>query len=254
MSERWDLRLGRWEDVLADVECDVLICDPPYSERTHDGHFAGCSDKKDAWAARTGRDDKRRRRRAITYASWTADDVARFVASWSPRTRGWMVCLTSHDLCEAYSSAFAAAGRYCFAPLPFVEPGKCPRLSGDGPASWTCWIMVARPSSREYQRWGSLDGAYVFPKGTVEQIRGVVGGKPVALMRAIVRDYSRPGDLICDPTAGLATTGVAALTMGRRFVGSECDPETYEKGRKRLSETQVVDLFDSGRATQESLL
>lgn len=30
-----DLRLGRYQDVLADVECDAVIADPPYSERTH---------------------------------------------------------------------------------------------------------------------------------------------------------------------------------------------------------------------------
>ena len=29
-----DLRLGRWQDVLADVTtCDAVICDPPYSAR-----------------------------------------------------------------------------------------------------------------------------------------------------------------------------------------------------------------------------
>ena len=76
----------------------------------------------------------------------------------------------------------------------------------------------------------------------------------MSLMRAIVRDYSRPGDLICDPTAGLATTGVAALTMGRRFVGAEMDPETHAKGAKRLAETQVVDLFDEGRLAKQGAL
>jgi 23S rRNA G2445 N2-methylase RlmL len=31
-----ELRLGRWQDVLDDiVQCDALITDPPYSERTH---------------------------------------------------------------------------------------------------------------------------------------------------------------------------------------------------------------------------
>ena len=35
----WDLRLGRWQDVLADVrEVDCVCVDPPYGERTHDGN------------------------------------------------------------------------------------------------------------------------------------------------------------------------------------------------------------------------
>ena len=34
------LRLGRWQDALAGVECDALIVDAPYSARTHGGHDA----------------------------------------------------------------------------------------------------------------------------------------------------------------------------------------------------------------------
>jgi len=29
----WDLHLGRWQDELADLECDAIICDPPYGAR-----------------------------------------------------------------------------------------------------------------------------------------------------------------------------------------------------------------------------
>ena len=43
---------------------------------------------------------------------------------------------------------------------------------------------------------------------------------PLALMGAIVRDYSKRGDLICDPCAGMATTAVAADMFGRLFVGA----------------------------------
>ena len=36
-----DFRLGKYQDVLCDVECDALICDPPYSDRTHKGRRTG---------------------------------------------------------------------------------------------------------------------------------------------------------------------------------------------------------------------
>ncbi len=37
-----DLRLGRWQEALADVgEVDAVITDPPYSARTHEGHDDG---------------------------------------------------------------------------------------------------------------------------------------------------------------------------------------------------------------------
>ena len=53
--------------------------------------------------------------------------------------------------------------------------------------------------------WGTLPGAYhgaPFDEGenTVTSSKRIVpGGKPTWLMRAIVGDYSRPGDLVVDP-------------------------------------------------------
>jgi len=67
-----------------------------------------------------------------------------------------------------------------------------------------------------------------------------MGGKPEWLMRAIVRDYTRPGDLVCDPCAGGATTLIAAALEGRRAIGAECDPKTYELACKRIERTALT--------------
>lgn len=38
----WDLRLGRWQDALADVgDVDAVITDPPFSQRTAEGFRGG---------------------------------------------------------------------------------------------------------------------------------------------------------------------------------------------------------------------
>ncbi len=36
-----EVRLGRWQDVLADVSAGTVICDPPYGQRTHSGALQG---------------------------------------------------------------------------------------------------------------------------------------------------------------------------------------------------------------------
>ena len=217
----WELRCGRWQDVLADVEqCDAIITDPPYSERTHSGHDDG-----------TGRDGATRR--ALDYSAWSGDDIAHLVELWSARVEGWWVVLTDHTSVPWWSQQLEDEGHYVFAPLPYVAPGSRVRLAGDGPSSWTTWLVVARPRTQPYSHWGTLPGAYVLPPGYAEQGM-LIGGKPLWLMRALVRDYSEPGDLIVDPCAGSGTTLLAAVIEGRSAIGAECDPATYELAVKRL--------------------
>jgi site-specific DNA-methyltransferase (adenine-specific) len=76
---------------------------------------------------------------------------------------------------------------------------------------------------------------------------GVMGGKPLWLMRALVRDYSRPGDLICDPCAGAATTLIAARAEGRHSVGAEMDPATHALAAKRIGRPYTPMLFEGLR-------
>jgi hypothetical protein len=52
-------------------------------------------------------------------------------------------------------------------------------------------------------------------------------GKPLALMTWLVRDLTRPGDLVLDPFMGCGTTGLACLALGRRFIGIEREPHYF---------------------------
>lgn len=223
----------------AGVVADALIVDAPYSERTHDGHDNGAAAGMDGRGA-----DYRERvakptggtgaRRAIDYVAWSADDVAAFVGAWSPSVRGWIGSLTDHALAPAWEASMEAAGRYVFSPLACVESGSRVRLGGDGPSQWSTWLVTSRPRTREWQSWGTLPGAYV---GASER-KPVTGGKPLWLMRAIVGDYSAPGDLVVDPCAGGGTTLVAAIELGRLAVGCEPDAGRYEIARSRCSKAR----------------
>ena len=43
-----------------------------------------------------------------------------------------------------------------------------------------------------------------------------------------IRAYSEPGDLVCDPMAGIGTTWIEATKLGREFIGFELFPEYIE--------------------------
>ena len=62
--------------------------------------------------------------------------------------------------------------------------------------------------------------------------------KPLDLLERIILASTNEGDLILDPFMGSGTTGVAALKLGRKFVGIEKEKEFIELAEKRLSATK----------------
>ena len=237
-----DLRLGRYQDVLADVsEVSTVICDPPYSARTHEGHDDGANlaDKKTFGHVRSnGKVDAYRARTKIDYETWGEREINSFVEEWAGRCAGWFCCMSDSDSCGIWRAAFESSGLTGFQPVPCVMPGMTVRMAGDGPSSWAVYLNVARPKS--LVRWGTLPGAY---QGAPDR-GGHIGGKPLWLMNAIIRDYSRPGDLICDPCAGGGTTLIAAASQGRKAIGAEMDPVTHAKAMRRIEAGYTPDWIE----------
>lgn len=64
--------------------------------------------------------------------------------------------------------------------------------------------------------------------------------KPVALLDRIIRTHSNEGDLVVDCFAGWGTTGVSALSNGRRFAGCEADAVAAAQANKRCEEAARV--------------
>jgi site-specific DNA-methyltransferase (adenine-specific) len=64
--------------------------------------------------------------------------------------------------------------------------------------------------------------------------------KPVALVSRCIRASTNPGDTVFDPFAGSGTTGVAALSLERRFLGCEMETEFLQISKRRLSNVSPV--------------
>lgn len=239
----YELRQGLWQDVGADITADVAIFDAPYGARTHTGHNA-CNK-----VAEVGFQN------GLDYEHFDEELIEAWVEHWHPRISGWIVSMTSHDLIPAWESALHAAGRYTFAPVPYVDFGKGPRVLGDGPASWTVYCVMARPRCLPWSAWGSLPGAYLRAKGDVvyKPPGGSprIGGKPLGVMRRIVEDYSRPGDTVVDMFGGHFTTALAALTKGRKAIVVEADPVAFAVGKARIEQGYVVDMFSAEPVASE---
>ncbi|MBR6810869.1 DNA (cytosine-5-)-methyltransferase [Candidatus Saccharibacteria bacterium] len=59
--------------------------------------------------------------------------------------------------------------------------------------------------------------------------------KSEKLMSEIIEVHSNKGDLILDPFMGSGTTGVSALSKGRRFIGCELSEEYFDIAKERIS-------------------
>lgn len=244
--------LGDFYECMQGTVCDTLIADPPYSERTHAKQRHGRKNAESAGGYLSSN--------GLSYRHYRPSDVYRFVDFWHPRTRGWMCILTDSELYPVWRDAMREMGRYVFAPLPCVMRGMGVRLAGDGPSSWSVWLVVARPP--ELSRWGTVQGAHMGSATDPEDLtmrglkRGAVkGAKPLWLMRSIVRDYSRPGELVCDPCMGSGTTLLAAEIEGRRATGCEQDEAAHLFTLQRLArwKPMVLPLGETRESTQETL-
>jgi DNA modification methylase len=81
--------------------------------------------------------------------------------------------------------------------------------------------------------------------------------KPVSIMSALVKVQSARGDVVLDPFMGSGSTGVAAVKLGRKFIGIEANPQFFDTACRRIEEAaKTADLFDepAPKPVQESLL
>lgn len=66
--------------------------------------------------------------------------------------------------------------------------------------------------------------------------------KPLEVMKWAISHLPAPADIILDPFMGSGTTGVAALQLGRRFIGVEKSPVFFEAACRRLREANGDDV------------
>lgn len=66
--------------------------------------------------------------------------------------------------------------------------------------------------------------------------RGYPTEKPIEVSELLVGQSSDPGETICDPFAGSGSVGVAAVRLGRHFIGNDVASSAVAVAASRLSE------------------
>lgn len=66
--------------------------------------------------------------------------------------------------------------------------------------------------------------------------RGFPAEKPPELSETMINQSTQEGDLVVDPFCGSGTTGMAAIKLGRRFLGNDLSPEMVQVSKISIRE------------------
>lgn len=64
--------------------------------------------------------------------------------------------------------------------------------------------------------------------------------KPLKVLKHIINIASNENDLVLDMFMGVGSTGVAALELGRRFIGIELEPEYFQAAKERIEKAAEI--------------
>jgi len=223
---------------LADKSVDITITDPPYSEHVHAKSRRGLT-----VTHKGGAKDKISERRELGFESLTTDVMEAVADQLARVTRRWVLVFCDMESAHLWRGALTSTGgleylRTC----AWHKIGGAPQFTGDRPAVWGEAIVCCHPKGRKRWNGGGKQGLYSVPTAIDRDRSGLdarihTTQKPVALMEDLIRDFTNPGETILDPFAGGGTTGVAAIRLGRSFVGYERDAEMHAKAMVRLQST-----------------
>jgi len=194
-----DCRLGDFREVLADVEngsVDLIYTDPPYL-----GSTMAIYEDLGSFAARVLKPD------------------------------GLLLCEVGTMFLPEAIRLLEQHLRYHWC-IGLVLPGKRARVHARHVVNgWRPVLAFARTDG-EPRRW--LYDLFTVPDPPTKAWHP--WEKAVAPARYYIDKLTDPGDLVVDPFLGSGTNAIAAVSLGRRFVGCDIDPKAMHATRVRLAE------------------
>jgi len=209
---------------LATGSVDAVITDPPYSS----GGFTR-SDRTQSTNSKYTQSGADQSRPDFAGDSRSQRGWQHWCALWLTQCRRLVrpagYCLTFTDWRQIACAMDAMeAGGFIHRGTIGWDKGRGARAAHTGYFRAQCEFILwgTHGVSRAATHGGPFDGCFKFP--TLQKDKHHVTGKPTPLMEELVRIVP-PGAMILDPFAGSATTAVACIRQGRRFIGIEQSPE-----------------------------
>ncbi len=195
---------------------DALIWDPPWGI-----NFSEYESHKDDSAQ---------------YPQWIADTLSE---AESHVTDGWAVVFQGPKRAWEWPSLLGREYRIMACAKNFTQilPGAGPLWSTDFALFW----QVGKP---RVEHGRGRDFHLAITSDMRGRPRGHPCPRPLDQMKYVVECFSEKGMTALDPTFGSGTTGVAAVNLGRRFIGIEIEEKYFDIAVRRIqSALDAPDMF-----------
>ena len=182
----------------------------------------------------------------------------------------WFAIFPNERFGELFAEAFRVLRRnthfylLCDAETMFIAK---PAAEAAGFRFWKPLVWDKRSIGMGYHYRARYEFILFFEKGkrrlndlgvadviSVPRIRGgYPAEKPPEVAEVLIAQSSHPGELVIDPFMGSASVGVAALRLGRRFLGNDLNPEAVQVAAQRLSEIRVSEVIPTATSVPPAL-
>lgn len=225
--------LGDCRDVLPTIgRVGCVLTDPPYEAEAHTKgrRLLG----KQAGGART-----------VEYGALDFANITEEVRNQSSQLcanicDGWMLTFCQAEAVAAWRKAHECAGANYKRAMVWIKPDGAPQFTGDRPGQGYESIVASWCGSGR-SRWngGGRHGIFTHAGRDSNHPKQHMTQKPIALMVELTQLFTSAGTVILDPFMGSGTTGVAALQLGRKFIGIECEERYFEIACSRLEQADA---------------
>lgn len=208
---------GDCMEILPSLKADVVITDPPYSDRTH---LMAKTNKGAGHGVKL-----------VTFEALTPAEFGAAMRLCVTASRGWIIatCDFRHASLVYDWPEFVRLGAW-------VKPNPMPQISADRPGQGFETVIILH-SGDTPKAWNRGGGSGVWTFAPVQDA-DVATQKPLGLATAFVGDFTVEGHTVLDPFMGSGTTGSACLQNGRRFIWIEQDAARFEIACRRIENAQ----------------
>ena len=233
-----DAREERTYDLaLAGRRAALLLTDPPYCLLTR--RRKGGDEREKRRGVKIDRDPVVRFDDVRAYRKFTEDWLPKAASRCEGALVVWTNFLGKEPIrTVARSLGYSQAGEFVWAKRTSESDGNEVLLR----VYETALVFLREPlpelSPSDPQRVWCVAASY-DDEGQAQAFGGHPNHKPFSVIEPLVRQWSRPDDVVLDPFAGSGSIPAAALRLGRAASCSEIEPDWASRVTRRLGEVRT---------------